>query len=184
MVCNITSRKTASKGISGSGLVEVMISLAIGSMAMALLATVAFNCGRSFLVLGNYAELQRQNQSAVDLLTRDVRRSLSLSSYTSNSISLVDFDGKVLAYTYDPVKKTVIRSKEGEARVLLEGCTEIHFQISQRTPVGGSFEFYPTATTETCKVVDVSWNCGRAILGVLSASSEDVQTARIVIRKK
>jgi hypothetical protein len=67
--------------------------------------------------------------------------------------------------------------------VLLKGCDALTFAIAQRNPMGGSYDVYPTASPSTAKVVNVAWNCSRTILG-RKANTENVQTARIVIRRQ
>ena len=75
------------------------------------------------------------------------------------------------------------RTKAGANKRLLTGCDALTFTIAQRTPKDGSYEVYPAATPATAKVVNVSWNCSRLVLG-RKANTENVQTARIVIRKQ
>jgi hypothetical protein len=75
------------------------------------------------------------------------------------------------------------RTRNGVVKALLSGCDSLSFTIAQRNPVNGSYDVYPAATATTAKVVNVSWNCSRTVLG-FKANTENVQTARIVIRRQ
>ncbi len=75
------------------------------------------------------------------------------------------------------------RTKGNVFKKLLTGCDALTFTIAQRTPKDGTYELFPTATPATAKVVNIAWNCSRTILG-RKANTENVQTARIVIRKQ
>jgi hypothetical protein len=66
---------------------------------------------------------------------------------------------------------------------LLKGCDTLTFNLGTRNPVGGTFEVVPATSPDTAKVVNISWNCSRTILGQ-QRNTENVQTARIVIRKQ
>jgi hypothetical protein len=74
----------------------------------------------------------------------------------------------------------------GEHKVLLNNCSLLAFDLRTRAPIGYSFEQYPVATNNwqlTVKVLQLTWKTTtRLPTGV--SSSENVQTARIVVRKQ
>src|SRR5712692_3398561 len=74
------------------------------------------------------------------------------------------------------------KSFAGQAKVLLTQCDDLRFAIYQRTPLPGTYDQYPVAAVTNCKVVAVKWVCSRTILGA-KVNSEDIQEAKIVIRK-
>jgi YD repeat-containing protein len=140
--------------------------------------------GQSFAAMFNYADLDGANRIAMDTLTTDLRQCNKVTACTTNNITLQDYDGAVLSYTYDAAAKTLVRTRNGaSATTLLKGCTSLTFTIAQRNPVGGSYDVYPAATAATAKVVNISWICSRSIFGN-SINTESVQTARIVIRRQ
>ena len=57
------------------------------------------------------------------------------------------------------------------------------FSLYQRNPINGTYDQYPTANPDTCKLVQLSWICSRNILGK-KANTESVQSAKVVIRKQ
>ena len=67
--------------------------------------------------------------------------------------------------------------------MLLRDCNALTFAIFQRNPIGGSYDQYPTATSATCKLVQLNWICSRSILGV-QVNSESVQSAKFVLRNQ
>jgi hypothetical protein len=99
-------------------------------------------------------------------------------------VTLLDGGGQSVTYAFNPQNKTLTRSSGGVSKVLLSDCTVLSFNVCQRNPIGGSYDIYPVATTvSTAKVINLSWKSSRTALNGL-ITSENVQTARIVIRKQ
>jgi len=160
--------------------------VAIGITSLLMVGLVAFFmfAGESFAAMFNYADLDGANRIAMDTLTTDLRQCNKVTACSTNNLSLQDYDGSALSYTYDRAAKTLVRTRNGaSATTLLKGCTSLTFTICQRNPVGGSYDVYPAATPLTAKVVNISWICSRSIFGN-SINTESVQTARIVIRRQ
>lgn len=166
---------------------EVLVSIGIGSLVLSAVALLSIYSARSFVGIGNYMDLDRASRQALDLVTRDIRQTMVLTSYATNQLTFTDFDTNVLTFTWNPSTKQLTRTKNGVTRVLLRGCDYLTFHICQRNPIPGQFNFYPATNTagvytpSLCKLVDVSWRCSRTMLG-RTLHTESVQTAKIVMR--
>lgn len=71
----------------------------------------------------------------------------------------------------------------GKPQTLLTGCETLSFRLYKRNTITNTYEQFPASLPVEAKVVDIAWKCSRSIFGV-SANSEAVQTAKIVIRKQ
>ena len=164
----------------GMTLVEIMIATAVGSVVMAAVMSLWLYSARSFVAMGNYADLDRVSRNALDLMSREIRSTRSLSSFSTNTLQFVDYDNTPLTYSYSPDTRQLVRVKGTASQVLLQQCDFLAFHISQRNP-SNNFTFYPTTAVSQAKLIDVSWRCSREILGA-KVNTESVQTAKIVIR--
>jgi Tfp pilus assembly protein PilW len=163
---------------------EMIFAFLVGGLVAFAVVNIALFSGRSFAAYANYVELGDANRLAMDTITRDVRECNRVTAATTNSLTLEDSDGESIVYRHNNGQNTVTRTKgPGAPKVILSGCEGIRFRLLQRNPIDGKYDVYPTATPATAKVVDVAWNCSRQILGV-KANTENVQTARIVIRRQ
>ena len=178
-----TSIKRALRRCAGATLIEMMFSMGVAGIVLTAVASFSYYSGRSLAAIFNYVDLDHKNRVAIDQLTRDIRQANRLTAYSYTGITLEDAAGQPLSYVYSPFAKTLTRTAGGVSRVYLYGCDSILFDIRQRNPVGGSWDVYPTATVDTCKLINVRWVCSRKILGN-RLNTESVQTARIVIRKQ
>lgn len=156
--------------------------MSIASVVFAAMASFTIYTARSFVAIGNYGDLDRASRNALDILTRDIRESRSLSSYASNKLVFVANDTNALTFEFKKDTAQLIRTKGTSTKVLLEGCDALEFHISQRYP-SNNFMFYAPSSNalSQAKLVDVSWKCSRKILGK-KFNTESVQTAKIVIR--
>jgi hypothetical protein len=163
-------------------LVELLVSFAIGVLALAMLGFISINTMRSFAAIGNYADLDNDSRNALDLLSRDIREAHALTRFTPSEITLMANDSNILVYAHDPDTLQFTRRHGDETTVLLEQCDYLNFAIYQRNPSNG-WTWYPVRSNliSTTKLIDVSWKCSRDILG-RKANTESVQTAKFVIR--
>ena len=76
----------------GFTLVETLVSVAVGSLVMAVIATLGYYGSLCMAVSLNYTAIDAASESAVNQLTRDARRANKVTSYTTNSLVLEDFD--------------------------------------------------------------------------------------------
>lgn len=183
---------------SGWTLVEMMIAVGIFSISGLALATMFLFCARSFVTMSNYAVLDQKNRQAMDLVTREIRQATSFVNYTSNSTSrtltLVNGDTppSTVVYSFDANKQEMIRSNAttATAQVLLTNCNLLNFSLYLRPPASNSFDYYyPVDTTmpnwtQEVKIVQLTWKTSMQICPTPNVNSEDVQTARIIIRKQ
>ncbi len=155
----------------------------VASVVMMFMLSFAFFTNRSFASLTNYLELDQKTETALDRMSGDIRQVNSLTSYSSNNLTFQDYDGVTLQYAYNSGSQTLTRTKSGKTETLLTGCNSLQFSIFQRTPSNATFQPYSTATVTNTKVIELTWNCSRKILGS-SANNESMQSAKVVIRKK
>jgi hypothetical protein len=178
------TKTRAASTVAGSTLIEALIATGITALLILVLMSLTMFSGRAFAAFYNYVDLDDHNKIAMDTLTSDLRECNRLIAFTTTEITMEDSDGVNISYTYTPSDETLVRRKNGIRKTLLTGCDMLKFVIAQRNPVGYTYEaHYEAATPATAKVVQVSWNCSRTILGQ-KVNTESVQTARIVIRKQ
>jgi prepilin-type N-terminal cleavage/methylation domain-containing protein len=179
--------KIVPRSARGYTLVEMVVAVGVFSITGLALASVYLFAMKSFAAMGNYAVLDKANRQAMDLLTREVRQAKQVTAYSTNSITFVNGDSLTVTYLFRPTTKQMVRSaSDGTYQVLLDDCNLINFDLFQRNPIGGSYDIYPAAIgnwQQTVKVVQLSWKTSRTMFNGL-VQSENVQTARIVIRKQ
>jgi hypothetical protein len=172
------------RALAGFALVETLMAAGITTILVLILCAFAVFSSHSFAALYNYVDLDEANRMGMDRVTKDVRQSNRVKAATATSLILEDADNMEIRYVYDPVARTLTRTKEGEeSRVMLKECDRLAFTLGQRNPIGGTFDVYNPKTMDVVKVVNVSWKCSRTIMG-RKENTESVQTARIVIRKQ
>jgi prepilin-type N-terminal cleavage/methylation domain-containing protein len=173
-------------------LVEMMVAVAIFSIGgLALTGAYLFSV-KAMASLYNYAVLDQYNRQAMDLLTREIRQAKGVLAYTTNSISIQTAnsdgsDGPNVTYSFSPGAKRMIRtSTDGTSKVLLNDCSLLSFKLYTRCPSNAVFGSFPVATNnwrQTVKVLQLTWKTSVSQPSGY-ANSENVQTARIVIRKQ
>jgi hypothetical protein len=180
--------KPAAKSNSGWSLLEMVIAMAIFTAASAGLASLYLFTNSSFTALADYATLDKANRQAMDTLTKEIRQAKQVTSCSTNppSITILRGDGLTVTYSFSASAKQMLRDvSDGTHQVLLKNCSLLSFNLCQRNPVGGSYNIYPAATNnwqQTVKVIQLSWKTASSLPSRLA--SENVQTARIVIRKQ
>ena len=174
-------------------LVEMMMAAGVFSIAGAALMTIFMFSVRSFASMSNYAVLDQYNRQAMDQLTYELRQAQQVVSYSSNatssSLGIVNGSGLNVTYTFDGAMQQVRRTaSDGSSKVLLTNCNLLAFGLYMRPPTNGTFDVYPVNMTtnwqQLVKVVQLSWKASMSICPTPIVNSEDIQTARIVIRKQ
>lgn len=175
-----TNRRRRRRG--GMTLVELLVSVGIGGLLLAVIAVFMMYTARSFASLDNYLDLDVKSRLALDRMSKEIRQADRLTSFATNQLVFA-YAGTNLTFRHDVAARTLTRSFNGTSEILLEGCDELTFSIFQRNPIDGLFEQYPTATADTAKLIQLNWVCSREIMGQ-TANTESVQSAKIVIRKQ
>ena len=162
MDCRITSINKAGLQVSTAGrkrarqaglsIAELIMSVGIAALVLAQVCLLWLYSSRSFAAQMSYADMDQRSQRALDTLTQNIRQCKELTSYTSNSVTFLDYDNKPLTFTFDGGKLT--RTKlPALPKVLLKDCMEGQFAIYMRTPVAGAFDHYETTDPTLCKLV-------------------------------
>ena len=169
--------------VRGFALTEVMVSSAVASILFVFLVAFSIYGGRIFQSMGNFVQVEGSSRRALDVVSQQLRQCKGVTTFATNSVTVVDSDAAALQFTYDPDQQTLSRVKGGISRVLLSGCTQLQFTMLQRTLTNGSFDASPATSVDTCKALQISWVCGRTRANGVT-NSDTVQSARVVIRKK
>jgi prepilin-type N-terminal cleavage/methylation domain-containing protein len=180
-----------SAGRRGWTLIEIMVAMAVFSIGAAALGSTFLFSIRSMAALSNYTALDNMNQQAMDSMTKEIRQSKMIVDYTTNALQIVNGDGDTVTYLFSASVDRLFRivhEPDGQMNynVVLEDCSLINFRVGQRNLKSNSWNYFPPTYGDfqhTAKVVDLAWKTSRTLPNGL-VNSEDVQTAKIVIRKK
>jgi hypothetical protein len=157
--------------------------MGLASLLFAALAAVYLYSARSFVDLGNYMEMDGNARQALDVMSADIRQADGISAYSTNGLTL-KVGTNELAYSFDAGQRRVNRRFASVTRPLLTDCDDVRYDVFDRNPTNGVYDYYPESTGATnCKLVQVTVLCTRSIFGH-KANSTTLQTAKIVIRKQ
>jgi hypothetical protein len=172
-------------------LVEMMVAVGVFTLVgMALMGTYIFSV-KTMASMYSYALLDQNNRQAMDQLTREIRQSIKVLSYSTNSITVLTAKddgpaGPAVPYAFSPSTKKMLRTSDGASKVLLNNCSLLKFELFTRCPSNAVFGSFPVAInnwSNTVKVLQLTWKTS-VVQPSGIANSENVQTARIVIRKQ
>jgi hypothetical protein len=174
----------------GWTLVEALVGLGVGMLALAAVASTTIFCLRSFAGIYNYSDLDASSRQALDIMSREIREASFVSKYQPgspvSSIEVVNTNAAspiTNTFTWDPSKQFLTWDKTGERTnfPLLSGCTNWTCALLEGYP-SNNYSF-PDVTTDParCKIVDVKWSCFRTIFSI-KMNSETEQGAQIVLR--
>ena len=191
-----TPEVSRGKRVSGMTLAEVMVSVGLGSMVLAMAGSLWIFGSRSFAAMGNYTDLDAKSRYALDLMSREIREATRVTGFqNSGSTRWIQVtnaaEGRTITYTWDAGPRTLVCQKTGEAdEVYLTECDRWDFDLFQRAPQkGGNYVFFPATNTagaydlSVCKLINMTWKCSRTVLGS-QVNTESVQTAQVVLRNK
>jgi hypothetical protein len=170
-------------------LIEVLVAAAIGFLLLAGVLVVYLFSITSFASMANYSDMNRKSRYASDLISRDIRCSLSISSATTKQIALNEPDdvgASPTTYTYDSDAGTLIRWKNGETKLLLSGLDSLSFAFYLRPATNSiaAFEDYAIATPPTtAKLIGFQWACSRFVRA-LQSESESIEGGMVEIRNQ
>ena len=177
------TRRHDAKRMMGMTLPETLVGVGVGSLALMSLMMVFMTSNKSFVAMGNYVSLDQASRMAVDQMSRDIRNSQNLTSFSTNQLVFTYSGTTNLVYSYNPSARTLTSWQTGgTTNMLLTGCDSLKFSMFNNVPQpGGSFT--NATTVGQAKAISTFWKCSRTILGA-KVNSEYMQEALIVIRKK
>lgn len=173
----------------GWTLVEVMVAMAIGMIALAAVAVTTIFCLRSFAGIYNYSDLDASSRQVLDTISREIREATAVvtneTSATGSIIQLVNANAAppvTNTFTWDSGQQTLTWDKTGYVTnmTLLTNCANWTCTLLEGYP-SNNYTFTNVATPATCKIVDVRWSCFRTIFS-MKMNSETEQGAQIVLR--
>jgi Tfp pilus assembly protein PilW len=171
-------------------LMEVMVTLGLSSVLLAMAGSLWLFGSRSFAAMGNYTDLDARSRGTLDLMSREIRQATRVLDFHNQGntrwLSVTNELGHTGAtYTWQQSAQSLVCQKTGQpAQVYLTGCDLWDFSIFQRTPQTNLVYGFAAATdVSTCKLIRMTWKCSRTILGS-KVNTESVQTAQIVLRNK
>lgn len=181
---NVLSAQKSFRGIRGMTLPEMMVTLGIAFIFLGIIGAIFLNSSRSFAAIGNYISMDRASRQAMDQMTRDIRRSKNLISFSTNQIAFDCGGATNLVYSFNPSTRQLMQWKTGdpEPSVLLDDCDALKFSLYKSVPSPGG-GFTETTIAAQGKSITVNWKCSRSVLGK-RLTTEDMQQALIVIRNK
>lgn len=202
MECTITFSAQRTKARkSGFTVVETIVAIGLGAIVVAAIASYGVFSMRSFRAIGNYVVEDMSGRNAMDTISRDIRQAdgcgTNSGQFTSTSLTLLMTDPNsgtnyTISYSYSGNLGILTRavctnsiSTNIQTSVLLSNCSSFAFSYYQRNPSNGVWDAFPVDTNrpDECKVVQMSFTCGRTVLGSI-INSESVQSAKVVIRKE
>ena len=204
------ARKHTARGMT---LVEVMVSVALGSVLLAMASSLWLFGSRSFVAMSNYSDLGTRSRTALDLMSREIRQATRVIGFentgTAKWLAVTnDALGTTVIYTWNAGSRSLVRHEVGiltvsagpsamaapstalPSQVYLTECDRWDFNLYQRAPQkDGSYVFFPATNAagaydlSVCKLINMTWKCSRTMLGT-KVHTESVQTAQVVLRNK
>jgi hypothetical protein len=172
-------------------LIEMTVATGLGCLILAALLWTSLFTSRGFAAVGNYRDLELKSRIALDKMSYDIRQANQLTNYTATSLIFSTTDPTTsntysLSYTYSTNALTLTRVYNGSTNIVLSNCTYFHFDLYQRNPTltnGGNLEsLISTNSASMVKAIDLTWICSQTMYDQ-TLNSDDVQSARVVIRK-
>jgi prepilin-type N-terminal cleavage/methylation domain-containing protein len=171
---------------AGFSVVELMIAMTISSMALAaVLSTVTF-VARSTVSTTDYADMDREARSGLEIFARDVRMAQGVLNFTANSVTLdvVRSSGtSAVPYTYVPSRKTFYRFYGTSAEQAL--ITNIESFRLSRYSIALDVNGQPTEATQDIETKQIQLELRSVRSGPAKAfASNNVVSARYILRNK
>jgi Tfp pilus assembly protein PilW len=187
---NLISKKQ-NHSRAGFTLIEATIAMGLGTLVLAVVASLIVYSARTFSAMTNYVDLDLHSRCALDIISREVRQATAVvDCRTNGSISFITLtnadDATSLKVSWNMDAATLSLEKTGvPPMVVLTGCDRWRVGLYNRAPNLSStnLSFNPALDLASCKVVNMSWKCSRTILGS-KLNTESVQTAQVVLRNK
>lgn len=168
--------------MGGWALSEMLVSLGIGITFLMAMVIIFLTSNISFCAMGSYLSMDRSSRNALDRMSRNIRNSKALTSFSSTMLQF-NYDTAAttnLVYRYASGNLTEEWTTGGTTttNTLLTGCDSLTFSLFQR-------DLTPTTDVSSGagKIISVAWKCSAQVFTTRRAS-EDMQQAQIVIRNQ
>lgn len=190
------SRKISKKTALAYTILEVLVASSLFGVVGLALGSIYLFSTRTFAAMANYATLDQNNRNAMDRMTKEIRECRMILSAPTNStgstIYLRNNAGDAVTYAFDGqsqrLTRTVVPAGSTTAlptETLIPNCQVLSFTVGQRTPDGTNFDVYPMlGSNDSIQVLNMTWKAWKAIPGSSVGTSEEIQTAHVVIRNQ
>ena len=166
--------------LRGMTLPEIMVTVAVGSMLLSVMAILFMTTARSFVTAGNYVNMDTYSRNALDRMTAEIRQAGQLTEFSPTHLKFArqGQTNSYLVYNYNPGTRWLTEWKTGTTttNTLLTECDQLAFSLY-------NVSFLPETNLLKSKGLGVNWKCSRTILGK-KTTTEEMQQALIVIRNK
>jgi hypothetical protein len=181
--------------VLGLTFLEMMVSIAVGSVILAAVGTLGLSSIRAFVVLDNHSRLDAQNRLALDLVGEELRKATGVLQWQTNNQkktlwltnSIENTSAKFVWQSKDR-SLTLSRFPAAQKRLLI-GCDNWDFTFYSGLPKFGSEEVRWIPATNgagrldavSCRAIGMTWGCSRQFRD-LQVNSETIQCAPVVLR--
>ena len=191
---NFCHARKSRSGTNGFSLVELAVTLGIGSIVLVVLGMLSFYGLQSFLVMGNCAALDDKSRLASDQITREIRQATRVLRYDIQPegkllVLTNSLEGYSVEYFWNAETRTVSCDKSDQLpSICLSDCDVWNATFSQNFPLASMSSPYLAATNESgmldlnqARIVSLSWKCSRPA-AVSRTRTESAHTLRVALR--
>lgn len=185
----------AARRTRGFTLTELMVAAGLAGFVLTGVLTCFLMLGRSGANLANYADMEAQARSGLELFAQDTRMANDIAWNSINSVTLVvpaSGSNERYTYTYDPSTQQFTRQRTGPTTgpvdVLISGISVFSFMAYRvnATEIDlaalNASGVLDQANTDT-KQLQISLNASRTSSTVATATNT-VLSARFILRNK
>lgn len=164
-------------------LAEVIVSTALGGLALAgVLAAFLFFC-RAGVGLAHYNDMEAQGRELLQRFGRDARQAGAAAWTGANSLTLT-VDDRAVTYAYDAARRRFTRTPAGGAtEVMATGVQGFRFSAYDLDGTELTLAGAAGAADGPTKMVQVDMDLARQSAGATGATAQAV-SARYVLRNK
>lgn len=191
-----TTRWPAERGRTrGFTLTELIVAASLSGIVLTAVLTTFLLLGRSGANLVNYADMEGEARSGLELFAQDTRMASAITWNSVNSVTLVvpaSGTNERYTYTYDPDTEQFTRQRTGptagDVRVLVSGISAFRFRAYRVNASEIDLEALATAGTlgladTDTKQLQLTLNASRSSATVATATNT-VLSARFILRNK
>ena len=139
--------KHRSKSRSGYTLVEVLVATGLFSLAGVALGSIYLFSTTSFAAMANYAELDKINRNAMDILSKEIRQAQAVTAATGSSLTIINGDGVNVNYSFNSYSGKLLRTVGSSSQILLSDCKLLDLTFTSAIPSAGPMIFTPQPPT-------------------------------------